>query len=397
MATDVTIDVTQRIDLLFHQYRNSTNLRAFIGGILQLLQDEIADPLMYLEQQAGVDDAEGVWLDLLGDRLGFRRPGILDTEVDYFGFYDSGEDLDNQPNLGFDAGPLFTEEGRLQVRLPLGDEQYRNLLQARGLTLRSRASRGEIEAVLDLLFEGDTSVAEVSSGPGFALTVADSRRGYITVVTENADALIPRQAGHPHTIATAPLRAPALTAFDAESDFTGLFSTAMLGSSDGLWLHGTGVRTTGTGPGDNNTLAFMRTETSGSQQSEQEANEDNGIAPFDSVPTGADRVLRLRVCIQGAFGDGREGLVIESRPTGGAWTEAGFIHGWGYSDSYTVGDPITDEDGVSRIVVADGGWIDVDIDIPDAAAEVRLAPEYIFVGGEVRHDIAVRSITWDPA
>ena len=263
MATDVTIDVTQRIDLLFHQYRNARNLRSLVSGILQLLQDEIADPLMYLERQAGVDDAEGVWLDLLGGRLGFTRPGILDTSVDYFGFWDPTETEADQPNLPFDSGPLFTEEGRLQVRLPLGDEQYRNLLRARGLTLRSRASRGEIEAVLDLLFDGDTSVAEVAGGPGFALTVADSRRGYVTVVQENFDALIPRQAGHPHTFASSSRVMGTPTPFSTQSAFTAQFPGANTGTSDGRWnFEASGSsQTASTGPGTNNTLPFMHTET----------------------------------------------------------------------------------------------------------------------------------------
>ena len=398
MPTDVSVDVTERIDLLFWQYRNSQNLRTFVSGILQILQDEIADPSMYLEQQTGVDTAEGVWLDLLGDRYGFQRPGVLDTDVDYFGFWDPNETEANQPNLGFDSGPMFTEEARLQVRLPLGDEQYRNLLQARGLTLRSRASRGEIEAVLDMLFDGDTSVAEVSGGPGFAITVADSRRGYVSVVQEHADALIPRQAGHPHTLTEGTPRSPMTTEFDAESDFTGAFSGAMTGTNEGLWrFQTTGTPTANTGPGDNNTLAFMHTETSGATPDEIDTIEDNGIAEFDTVPTGASRVLRLRLCIQGNFGDGREGLKVETRPTGGSWTEAAFIHGWAYSDTRTVGDTFDDENDVERTVVADGGWIDVDVDIPDDAAEVRLRPEYIFVGEGWIHDVAVRSFTWDPA
>ena len=197
MATDVTIDVTERIGLLFHQYRNSANLRALVSGILEILQAEIADPLMYLEQQAGVDTAEGVWLDLIGDRLGFTRPGVLDDDVDYFGFHTEG--AATQTNFGFDQGPLWTEEARLQARLPLGDEQYRNMLRARGLFVVSRASRAEIEAVCDALFDGDVSVAEASSPPGYTITATDSRPGYITIVQEHSELLIPRQAGHPQT------------------------------------------------------------------------------------------------------------------------------------------------------------------------------------------------------
>ena len=125
--------------------------------------------------------------------------------------------------------------------------------------------------------------------------------------------------------------------------------------------------------------------------------EVNGRCRVSSVPTGTNRTMTIRCCIQGQFGDGTEGLLVEWRPgTSGAWTQAAFIHGWTYSNTYTTGDSITDENGVARTIVANGGWIDVDVSIPNNAGQVALQPRYIVPGGQdtFHHDIAIRSIAW---
>ena len=125
--------------------------------------------------------------------------------------------------------------------------------------------------------------------------------------------------------------------------------------------------------------------------------EVNGRCRVSSVPAGTNRTMTIRCCIQGQFGDGTEGLLVEWRPgTSGSWTQAAFIHGWTYSNSYETGDSITDENGVARTIVANGGWIDVDVSIPNNAGQVALQPKYIVPGGQdtFHHDIAIRSIAW---
>ena len=186
-----------------------------------------------------------------------------------------------------------------------------------------------------------------------------------------------------------------LIEINTEADFTAAFPDAVLGSSDGRWLFDTGGSTGSgsTGPGSNNTLAFMHTETSGASDADTAGG--NGIAAFADLPDQAARTLHLRVCIQGDFGDGTEGLRIQQRAAAGdPWTEAGFIYGWTFSD-YTAGQPVTDENGNSLTIAADGGWIDFEVAVADDATEVRLLPVYIFQGGTFRHDIALRSYQWE--
>ena len=187
--------------------------------------------------------------------------------------------------------------------------------------------------------------------------------------------------------------------FDTEAAFTAAFPAAALGANGGRWrFDDDGSTPSGdTGPGTNNDLNYMHTETSGSGTDAER--QQNGIAVFTDVPDGAGRKLRLRLCIQGAFGDGTEGMRVQARTApDAAWLtlpSGGFIHGWDYSDTYETGDTITDENGETRTVVADGGWIDVTVPIPDGAqVEVRLYPAYINTGSAFLHDIAFREYEW---
>ena len=71
----------------------------------------------------------------------------------------------------------------------------------------------------------------------------------------------------------------------------------------------------------------------------------------------------------------------------------------GFSDSYDDGDTFDDYDSpaVERTVVADGGWVDVEVSIPDDAGEIQFAPTYIH-GDNTQtweQDLALRSFFFD--
>ena len=185
----------------------------------------------------------------------------------------------------------------------------------------------------------------------------------------------------------------ALFEFNSAADFSAVFPDAVFANNLGRWRFDTGGSTASpnTGPAANNVSPFVHTETS---QSVQATVESNGIADFGIVPDQAGRTLHLRLAIQGTFGDGTEGLQIQHRAVStDAWSEAGFVHGWVYQD-YELGDTITDENGMDRVCVQDGGWVDVAIAIPDTATQVRLQPRYILAGLNFSHDIALRSVQW---
>ena len=186
--------------------------------------------------------------------------------------------------------------------------------------------------------------------------------------------------------------------FASLNDFTDAFDGVQTGTSDGLWRFDAGGSTSSsnTGPGTNNSLAFVHTETSGITPDTAADAQADGIVEAAEVPDETGRSLHLRACVQGTFGDGLEGLRVEHRASGDdAWSEAGFIHGWPYSDSYQAGDEIAAEDGDMLTCAADGGWVDFEVPVPDSATQVPLAPVYIAaLGNTFTHDVALRRLHW---
>ena len=183
--------------------------------------------------------------------------------------------------------------------------------------------------------------------------------------------------------------------FTSQQQFTDAFEDETISNAGGWQFDNSGsTSSTNTGPGTNNSLTFMHTETSGS--SIVSTLEGNGATMFATLPTGTGRTLHMRLCIQGEFGNGTEGLQVNHRARAAdAWTEADFIHGWDYSDDHDMGDTVQDEDGNTLTIVADGGWVDFEISIPDTATQVQLQPRYIIVGSAFEHDIAFRQFHWE--
>ena len=254
--------------------------------------------------------------------------------------------------VSFPAAATFSRDGQVRFTLP-----------------------ADAQTLLDGLLDGDRWIFKAARAE---------------VITQTGDAEAIEAAGSLGEATGAAVPAVAQTG-EAEA----IEAEGSLGEATGF-AAGAGERTASGTPIEATGSLGEATGTTTAAPPSDETVEANGIAEFDTVPAGHSRVLRVRVCIQGAFGDGREGLQIQSRPSGGAWTEAGFIHGWEYRNDWTVGDTITDENGVSHTCAADGGWIDVDVAIPDTADAVRLAPAYILSGNQRQHDIAIRSFTWNP-
>ena len=188
-----------------------------------------------------------------------------------------------------------------------------------------------------------------------------------------------------------------ITEFASLADFLAAFTADVeTGTSGGRWKFDAGGSSTSgnTGPGTNNGLSFMHTETSGGALTGVEA---AGIAEFAAVPTETGRMLHMRLCIQGVFGDGTEGLEVQQRAgDSDPWAMVALIAGWPYSDSRTTGDVVEDFADDDQTVVASGGWVDFAVSIPDAATQVRLHPRYIQGQGSTwEHDIAFRSFQWE--
>ena len=85
-------DIAQKIDktaieeLRISQWADAARLKSLINGLLETVDDSLIQPLTSMENMANLDDAEGFWLDCIGERLGLPRPGVLDTSFAQFGF-----------------------------------------------------------------------------------------------------------------------------------------------------------------------------------------------------------------------------------------------------------------------------------------------------------------------
>lgn len=115
------LDVTQNIDLLVQQYKNSKNLVNLVPGLLSLIQTQLIEPLCQYQWQMNINNAVGFLLDRIGAIFGYARPLIDSGQFVYFGFDGNG--------FGFDIA-TFVPDGGTAAFKPLGDGFYRTLLKA---------------------------------------------------------------------------------------------------------------------------------------------------------------------------------------------------------------------------------------------------------------------------
>ena len=115
--------------LLIDQWRapRAPVLNAKIQIFLTAVQTFVLDAMDDMDRMRDLDEAEGVWLDRLGERIGMPRPSVV-VQGEVFGFDSAG--------VGFDQARIRDEEP-VQPQQPLGDALYRKLIRARGWTLLS--------------------------------------------------------------------------------------------------------------------------------------------------------------------------------------------------------------------------------------------------------------------
>ena len=160
------IDIEAIASLIVSQWGDANQLQALIRGLLDVVTQHFIDPLNKIDGHLRYTDAEGVWLDYLGQRLGCIRPEVPDTSFDRFGFDDAG--------VGFDQGPFHTEIDALAARVAIGDDYYRCFVEFCARGLLSDGSRASLEEMLQCLFptaavednaDGTVTVHNVSNDP----------------------------------------------------------------------------------------------------------------------------------------------------------------------------------------------------------------------------------------
>ena len=130
-------------ELLIPQWSSAPNLNALIDTWLEILDEQILQPLEYLKSQRKIETAEGVWLYKIGERLGVSPPSVINRNPDdLFGFAVN--------NVGFDQGRIYDEDIIL-TRETVSDILFRAFLKARAITLLSHGDAPAFEKALSVI------------------------------------------------------------------------------------------------------------------------------------------------------------------------------------------------------------------------------------------------------
>ena len=190
------IDVAAITALTVSQWEGATRLNALIEGLLTVIAEALVQPLADLEAQMNLATAQGVWLDLIGQRLGLLRPSVQDDSVTRFGFDNAG--------VGFDQGPWHSLDPLHVNRVAVDDMVYRVLLRMQGHAILTNGAVSDLEAMLKPAF-ADVLVEDNADGTVTIQNVVGS--GSSTLATL-AQAVV--RAALPATVtATFPAAAPA--------------------------------------------------------------------------------------------------------------------------------------------------------------------------------------------
>ena len=133
--------------LLVEHFRNDEQYRRIVESVLEIISVELIGAAKELQKQYSLDTAYGGFLDMAGDRLGFRRPNTTTlASMQFFGF------LGHDQSGGWDQHPMFTVDPNISGT-SAGDLWYRKMLQVRMMALLSSGSIEGIESNARFLFD----------------------------------------------------------------------------------------------------------------------------------------------------------------------------------------------------------------------------------------------------
>lgn len=124
-------------------------MQAWFRTVADLTHEELMEPIVDLQSWPNPKGLRLWTLDMLGSFVGFPRPLILSQEgsQDFFGF--AGARGYNPK--GFGGGTIADSRSIKESLRPLPDPDYRRLLSARLLTLRSNSSLFAINRAAEAL------------------------------------------------------------------------------------------------------------------------------------------------------------------------------------------------------------------------------------------------------
>ena len=92
-----------------------------------------------------------------------------------------------------------------------------------------------------------------------------------------------------------------------------------------------------------------------------------------------------------------DGVMVQGRTPAGAWEDIALLPAWKYRENVAEGASITDVGGTAFTAVADGGWRDLTVTVPDAITGLRLQPRATMEPGAsvsshgFKYDFALRA------
>jgi len=176
--------------LIISQYQNSPKLAGLIESFCDIVQIDLIDTIDQLKLEMTVAKASGFFLDLIGERLDLKRPGVDTTAVQFvppggaFGF-DGQSD-----SVGFDQEP-FVEVGFFGGFVPVADDIYRKYLISRAGGFLTNGSQPDLSDVVATAF-GDAIYLD---GQDMTCIIVISGSTLDTILLATETGLIPKPAG----------------------------------------------------------------------------------------------------------------------------------------------------------------------------------------------------------
>ena len=372
------------IDDLLGQYsaERAPRFRRLMRGLLNLVDTQLYTPMRGMFSSRTIDSAQGVWLDRIGERLAYPRP-VIRAFGPRLGF------KDGETSTPFDTAPFESTEEVFAGRTPIIDATYRTLLRMRAAGLQSGNTIREIRAIGRMALPN--SAWEYSSPMNIRVTdpiAATSEQDALYELARDTG-VWPKPAGVSMSRRyTAKYRIYNQTVLDVLTSTDVAAITNTQGFS-GKWFNVPFGRTqhasADTGPGTNTIRGYAYTDFSNQNGLTTSQIADRGTVVFlrSVIPEGTARTITLRTCITGRWnletdsqGVVPQGLAVEGKTESGSWTQITLLRGYAYSNTYTVGDTITDYGGATLTCVQDGGWVDTSVSIPDDYVDLRLRPVY---------------------
>ena len=190
---------------LANQFLSDEDIKSLINACLAPMND-LNDTIDDLVSNRFIDQAAGVWLDVIGEIVGYPRPrGQALDENQLFAFEGTtGEGFGSatDPNVGGYWNSLQYERIRYQ---PVPDTLYRRLLKAAIIVREGNASIENINRFFNVVTDGATvQIYTASHDPDTPGTPSVTRRKYFEyrvsrtlsdTEAEAIEALLPASAG----------------------------------------------------------------------------------------------------------------------------------------------------------------------------------------------------------